>query len=54
MCGKTHVLLYIREFVLKDLSEKEIEDKEKKFEEFIKKYDINLDKPKNMFIYSKF
>jgi hypothetical protein len=54
MCGKTRVLLYVREFVLKDLSEKEIEDKEKKFEEFIKKYDINLDNPKNMFIYSKF
>jgi hypothetical protein len=54
MCGKTHVLLYVREFILKDLSDKEIEDKEKKFEEFIKKYNISLDKPKNIFIYPKY
>ena len=51
MCGKTHVLLYVREFILKDLSEKGIEEKEKLFEDFCKKYNINLQK--NLLICSR-
>ena len=49
MCGKTHVLLYLRECIAKDLSEKGIMDYDKFFDEYSQKYDIDMNR--NLLIY---
>ena len=53
MCGKTYIMKYVREYLYGSLSEKEIEDDNELFEEFIKKYGLDTYIQRNMFIFKK-
>jgi hypothetical protein len=53
MCGKTYIMAYLKERIYRSLSEHGIEDDDKFFEEFCKKYNIDPNKQGNMLIYKK-
>ena len=53
MCGgKTYIIAYLKECLIRKLSDQEMKEDDKFFEEFCKKYTIDL-KTINTFIYTK-